>query len=257
MTEELPSAGADAALELAILGSGAAFSAIGHNAGYLVDGELLLDCGAPVTSLLGQSGRSLADLRTIAISHLHGDHFCQLPLLLAARAVRYPDAQPVRVVGPMGISQRLHTLGQLYLGDHFWDQVVTAGAPQVEEWVGGQRAPLGSFQLEGVEVEHATELSCLGFRIQRHGITLGYSGDTTLCAGIRKLASSVDYLLCECTSMSEPTPIHLWKGEVEELIESNPNTRFILTHLSQRSPVKGAILASDGLVLQLRQVAPG
>ncbi|HVB14841.1 MAG TPA: MBL fold metallo-hydrolase [Candidatus Dormibacteraeota bacterium] len=250
-------AGRDPAmLELAILGSGSAFSALGHNSGYLVDGELLLDCGAPVTLLMGQLGRSLADLKSVAISHLHGDHVSQLPLLLAARAARYEAAQPLQIIGPVGTAQHLATLGRLALGDQFWDWVTEVGRSTVEEWVGGQSGALGAFQVQAFEVEHSAQLACLGFGLERHGITLGYSGDTSLCPGIRQLAASVSYLLCECTSMSEPAPIHLWKAEVEQLIVANPTTRFILTHLAERTPVKGAILAADGLVLQLRPIAP-
>ncbi|MGC2191090.1 MAG: MBL fold metallo-hydrolase [Candidatus Dormiibacterota bacterium] len=254
MTTTAPAEGDGASLELAILGSGAAFSAIGHNAGYLVDGELLLDCGAPVTSLMGQMGRSLAELRWIAISHLHGDHFSHLPLLVAARAVRYPTAEPLRIIAPPGTAKQLDTLGRLDLGSPFWDHVIEVGAPQVEEWTSGQSGAVGPFQIQALEVEHSSLLTCFCFRLERNGITLGYSGDTSPCPGIRELAGSVNYLLCECSSMTGPAPIHLWRAEVEELIQANPSARFILTHLSERSPVKGAILASDGLVLRLRPI---
>ncbi|HUY56405.1 MAG TPA: MBL fold metallo-hydrolase [Candidatus Micrarchaeaceae archaeon] len=242
-------------LELAILGSGAAFSAVGHNAGYLIDRALLLDCGAPVTSLMGQMGRGLDELKWIVISHLHGDHFAHLPLLVAARAARYPAAEPLRIIGPLGTAEQLDTLGRLDLGSPFWNHIAQVGGHRVEEWSGGQSGAVGPFQVQAVEVEHSAQLNCLGFRLERHGITLGYSGDTSLCPGIRELAGTSDYLLCECTGMEEPAPIHLWRAEVEELIRDNPNTRFILTHLSERSPVPGAVLASDGLILKLRAVA--
>ncbi|MGH7667709.1 MAG: MBL fold metallo-hydrolase [Candidatus Dormibacteria bacterium] len=251
VTEAIP----DGTMELAILGSGSAFSAIGHNSGYLVDGELLLDCGAPVTCLLGQAGRELDELRWVAISHLHGDHFSHLPMLLAARAVRCEGAAPLRIIGPKGTTDQLQVMGRLDLGEPFWEHVMEVGGATVEEWEGGQSQAVGDFQVSAVEVEHSSELACLGFRIERGGVTLGYSGDTSLCPGIRQLASSVGYLLCECTNMSQPAPIHLWRAEVEELMEANPSTRFILTHLSERAPVAGAILASDGLVLRLRPAA--
>ncbi|MGA7173530.1 MAG: MBL fold metallo-hydrolase [Candidatus Dormiibacterota bacterium] len=255
MTAAASAEGGEASIELAILGSGAAFSAVGHNAGYLVDRELLLDCGAPVTSLMGAMGRSLAELRWIAISHLHGDHFAHLPLLVAARAVRYPEADPLRIIGPSGTAAQLATLGTLDLGSPFWEHVTQTGGHRVEEWASGQRGDLGPFQVEALEVEHSSLLTCLCYKLERHGIKLGYSGDTSVCPGIRELAGSVNYLLCECSDMSHPSPIHLWREEVEELIEANPDTRFILTHLSERAPVKGAILASDGLVLRLRPIA--
>ena len=135
--------------------------------------------------------------------------------------------------------------------------MIGLGTPILEEWEGGQSGQLGTFQVRAFEVEHSSQLSCLGFSLERDGMTLGHSGDTTLCPGIRELAGSVEYLLCECTSMSGPAPIHLWREEVEQLIREFPATRFILTHLSERAPVKGAILASDGLVLRLRPISRG
>ena len=245
------------ALELAILGSGSAFASIGHNAGYLVDGELLLDCGAPVISLLAPLEHSLQDLGSVVISHLHADHVFHLPTLVAARALQCRGADPLRIVGPPGTGDMLDRLGRTGFGDGFWEEVIGLGAPILEEWEGGRSGKLGAFQVKAFTVEHSTQLSCLGFSLEREGISLGYSGDTTLCPGIRELAGSVDYLLCECTSMTGPAPIHLWREEVEQLIRDYPNTRFILTHLTERAPVKGAILALDGLVLRLRPSAGG
>jgi ribonuclease BN (tRNA processing enzyme) len=245
------------AIELTILGSGSAFSSIGHNAGYLADGELLLDCGAPVISLLDQLGHSLEDLRSVVISHLHADHVFHLPTLVAARALQCRGADPLRIVGPRGTGDVLDKLGRTGFGDGFWEEVIRLGPPALEEWDGGQSGQLGAFRVTAFTVDHSTQLSCLGYSLEREGIALGYSGDSTLCPGIRELAGSVDYLLCECTSMSGPVPIHLWRDEVEQLISDYPDTRFILTHLTERAPVKGAILGSDGLVLRLRPSAGG
>jgi len=247
----------DPYLELAVLGSGSAFSAVGHNAGYLLDGQLLLDCGAPVTSLLGQMGRSSAEIKVVAISHLHGDHVLQLPMFVAARAQAHPDAVPLRIVGPKDTAQCLDQLGRLALGGPFWERILEIQAPTVEWWAAGRSGKLGDFAVTAYKVEHSALLECLAFRIERHGVSLGYSGDTTLCPGIGALAASVQHLLCECSSMTGPAPVHLWKAEVQALMEEARRTRFILTHLSERAPVPGAILASDGLILRLRPTAAG
>ena len=46
-------------MRLTVLGSGSAFSNCGCNAGYLVDGRLLVDCGAPVPALLRRARTSI------------------------------------------------------------------------------------------------------------------------------------------------------------------------------------------------------
>jgi len=240
-------------LELAILGSGAAFADTGHQAGYLVDSRLLLDCGAPATVLLPRMGFSISALEAVLISHLHGDHVGQLSTLLAARTERFPDSPPLQVVGPRGLAEHLHLLGCLNLGERFWKEIESRSHLRVREVQDGHRELIGEHQIEVFEVEHSQQLHCLAFRIEAGGVSLGYSGDTTYCPGIRRLASCVDHLLCECTGWSAPAPIHLWKDEVEQLMLEAPQAKFILTHLSERRPVPGAILASDGLRLCLRR----
>ncbi len=244
-------------MELAVLGSGSAFSDTGHQAACLVDGKLLLDCGAPVTVLLPRMGVDLAEVETVVISHLHGDHVGQLPTLLAARALARPEAPPLVVLGPRDLADHLQQLGELSLGQWFWSRIMADHPPVLREVADGRVERIGAHQLEFFEVEHAQQLHCLAVRVESQVVSLGYSGDTTLCPGIRRLAGSVDHLLCECTGWSGPSPIHLWKEEVELLMSEFPNTSFLLTHLGERRPVPGALLAFDGLRLSLRPPGAG
>ena len=73
-------------MRLTVLGSGSAFSTCGCNAGYLVDGRVLVDCGAPVPALVRRAGTSLHDVRLVLITHFHADHTFVLPTVLGARA---------------------------------------------------------------------------------------------------------------------------------------------------------------------------
>jgi len=239
-------------MDLAILGSGAAFSEDAFNAGYLVDTGVLLDCGAPATGLLAGMGSSVGELKLVVISHLHADHVLHLPVLLATRQVQYPQLVPLHLIGPRGFQAHLTKLGRLALGAELWDELLSRNPPVIEEWEDGRTEELAGYRLTAYEVEHAPELHCLAFRVEAQGVSLGYSGDTTYCDGIRRLARASQHLLCECTTWSAPTPYHhLWREEVEELMRESPNTRFILTHLTERRPVAGALLASDRLRLHL------
>lgn len=238
-------------MELAILGSGSAFSDTGHQAGYLIDRRLLLDCGAPAPLLLSRMGVDLAEVETVVISHLHGDHVGQLPMLLVARAVTRPDASPLLVLGPRDLADHLRRLGELSLGAHFWNSFYEQHPPVLREVEAGTAEEMGTHTIEFFEVEHVPQLHCLAMRVATPEVSLGYSGDTTLCPGLRRLAGSVDHLLCECTGWSKPAPIHLWKEEVEQLMREFPQTSFLLTHLGERRPVPGALLMFDGLRLRL------
>jgi len=246
-----PAPDAPPELRLTILGSSSCFAGIGHNAAACLGGRLLLDCGAPVLTVLPQAGLDPLGVETVLLSHHHADHSFQLALLLAARRCAHPEAPPLTVVGPEGTRAFVERLLRLGFGDRLAGEVLAPGGPQVLEWRDGDGGELGGFGVEAVRVVHAPDLEALAFRVERDGISLGYSGDTAWCDGIRALARRVDYLLCECTGMDGPEPTHLWREEVLRLMAEAPTTRFILTHLSQRRPLPGALLAADGITLPL------
>jgi len=67
-------------VRLSVLGSGSAFSGCGCNAGYLVDGALLVDCGAPVNMMAQRLSAAVSDVRLILLTHFHADRHHAEPL---------------------------------------------------------------------------------------------------------------------------------------------------------------------------------
>ena len=90
----------------------------------------------------------------------------------------------------------------------------------------------------------------------RRGISIGFSGDSELCGGLRRSIAGCDLYVCECTGWDGPTPGgHLWRDEVADLMAENPSTRFLLSHLSERRHLPGALVAHDMLSLEISSAA--
>ena len=83
------------------------------------------------------------------------------------------------------------------------------------------------------------------------GATVGLSGDTTLCAGLRRTVAASQLMVCECTGWDAPVGTHMWAGEVRTLVEDYPETTILLTHLVERRTLPGALLAHDLLTLEV------
>jgi ribonuclease BN (tRNA processing enzyme) len=82
------------------------------------DGPLLLDCGAPASTLLYQYGEDPQALRAVLLSHFHADHAADLPLLIQLIwLLNGRRSAPVRlpIYGPPGTAARLAWLKQFYL----------------------------------------------------------------------------------------------------------------------------------------------
>jgi ribonuclease BN (tRNA processing enzyme) len=88
-----------------------------------------------------------------------------------------------------------------------------------------------------------------------NGAAVGFSGDTELCAGLRRSIVGCGLYVCECTGWDGPAPGgHLWRDEVAELVADNPATTFLLSHLAERRELKGALVAHDLLSLEISSV---
>jgi ribonuclease BN (tRNA processing enzyme) len=244
-------------MRLTVLGSGSAFSTCGCNAGYLVDGRVLVDCGAPVPSLVRRAATSVHALTLILLTHFHADHSFVLPTVLGARAfadVSHPGE--LVVGGPVGTREYVGRLLSDGYGRHIRSLVDSIVAPEYLVLQDGSDVSVAGYRVQSHAVVHSTGPS-LAYRItDPGGASVGFSGDSELCGGLRRSIAGCDLYVCECTGWDGPTPGgHLWRDEVAGLIAENPTTRFLLSHLSERRNLPGALVAHDMLSLEISSAA--
>jgi ribonuclease Z len=248
---------AAAGTRLTVVGSGDAFSGCGCNAAYLVDEHVLIDCGAPVQALLPRAGMTVAAIDLVLLTHFHADHTYMLPMLLGARAFVGEPTGGMTIGGPPGTREYVLRLLHTGYGRHLVELI--EGRLELRWLVlqDGDDVLAAGYRVRAHAVVHSTGPS-LAYTVQREGAAvIGFSGDTTLCAGLRRAIESADVMVCECTGWAAPTEGgHLWRGELEQLIADYPSTRFVLSHLRTRGTVAGAILAHDLLSIDVSPVAP-
>jgi ribonuclease BN (tRNA processing enzyme) len=235
-----------------VLGSGDAFSGSGCNAAYLVDDRVLVDCGAPVQVLLPRAGLAGTSLDLVLITHFHADHTYMLPILLGARAFIGELRPGLIIAGPPGTPEYVKRLLNNGYGSHLMKLLDERLQPQWVVLQDGVTTAIAGYTVGAHAVVHSTGPS-LAYTVQRgEGAVIGFSGDSTLCAGLHRVIAAADLMVCECTGWDEPAEGgHLWRGELEQLIAQYPSTRFVLSHLRTRGTVSGAIIAHDLLALDV------
>src|SRR5207302_976714 len=95
----------------------AALSPDAYNASILVDHEILLDAGAPLTVHLPRAGVSLDAPRAVLLSHFHADHTFGLAWLMLGRVLSNDHTPPLSVYGPVGTTAYLRQLLDLAWGE--------------------------------------------------------------------------------------------------------------------------------------------
>jgi ribonuclease Z len=183
---------------------GRSFNPERANASILVEAggdRVLLDSGPGSLERLVRAGRSVADVDAVFLSHLHHDHILALPELVMRRS--FPGGGGLLpVFGPAGTQEFMSRVGHLM-------ELLVEGRPTVTLQVDGtaQEVPAGESVTVGhltatcVEVAHAPELQCFGWKLRTDDRSVVYSGDTAPIPEVMvPLAQDADLLIHDAYS---------------------------------------------------------
>lgn len=232
-------------------GSGGRLNSCFHLA---AEGEqLLLDCGCSSLIGLQRCGIDPADIDTVVISHLHGDHFGGLPFLLLEAKFVSQRQRPLTLIGPPGLQQQVAAaLEALYpgtLNDGLDFPVI------YHQLVPSELIPQGSFSIASCQVKHGSSPHVYAVRVQIAGKNICYTGDTEWTDKLIGLADGCDLMIAECFAYAQPIPSHL---DYQTLLQQRENLnckKLVLTHLGPEMLARKAELAldivSDGELIEL------
>jgi ribonuclease BN (tRNA processing enzyme) len=228
-------------VRLTVLGSSGGYPGRGLAcSGYLLESgrhRLWLDAGSGTLARL-LSHCSLADVESAWITHLHPDHWTDLPLAIHALALGAGGrSTPLPVFGPSGWSTSMGAPIRWRLEDP--EPVFTA-----HELRDGLQIASGGVVVEAIAVEHGLET--YGLRVSASGNTLAYSADSRSCEALHRLAEGADLFLCEVGTLAEDSPLHMTPRQAGEIATGADVRMLVLTHLPPTGdPARAIELAQD------------
>jgi len=154
-------------MRLQVIGSGDAFGTGGRfNTCFRVErpgGDFLIDCGASSMIALRKLGIDPNSIKTIFISHLHGDHFGGLPFFILDAQFYSRRTETLTLVGPPGFRRRLGEAMEAFFPGS--STVARRFHMDVQEVEPGESLTVDGIGLETVEMRHACGAPPLGLRL--------------------------------------------------------------------------------------------
>ncbi len=194
--------------------------------GYLLQAgaaNVLVDVGGGVLGPLQHHIR-LEDLHAVWISHLHADHFADMPLLYYAFAFAEKRLRKIPVLGPVGWAARVEAFVKSSVDHHMSDFF------DVVELKDRGIAEIGDLRIQARAVEHAVPAFGLTARYGSHG--LAYTGDSGPCDNLVALARDARVLVAECFAAEIEIPaVHLSPEDAGLVATHAAVARLLLTHL--------------------------
>ncbi|MBA9069303.1 ribonuclease BN (tRNA processing enzyme) [Methylobacterium sp. RAS18] len=243
-------------MRLHVLGCGDAFGSGGRfNTCFHVDapgGAFLIDCGASALVAIRRFGVEPNRIRTVFLTHLHGDHFGGLPWVILDGQLVSGRTEPLTVVGPPGTAERLPAAMEvLFPGSSTAERRFRV---EVVEMESGRPVETGGVRATAFTMRHPSGAPAHALRIEAAGKVVSYTGDTEWVEDIVAAGRGADLMIAEGYTVERPVKFHLdWATLKRRLPEIAPK-RLMLTHMSPEMiahPPDGYIAAEDGLVLTL------
>jgi ribonuclease Z len=199
---------------------------------FVLDSSVLVEPSPTALPHIRRCGLRVDDIEVVVISHFHADHVFGWPFLLL-EAARRGGGRTLHVVGPPGVGPHLAAMNDLG-GVRIIQELADAELDLRFVEVDGTWQEAGPLRFRAIEVVHVPHLRCFGYLFERGSQVIGYSGDTTPCAGLTELAHGSDVLVLECNG-SHPggplPPTHMDEEAVRQLQTEHPDLPLVLTHL--------------------------
>jgi ribonuclease BN (tRNA processing enzyme) len=195
--------------------------------GYLLQAggaNVLVDIGGGVLPAL-QRYIKLADLHAVWVSHLHADHFADLPLLYYAFAYSRINKRKIPVMAPPGWADRVEAFVKSSVS-HEMRSCFT-----VVEIKDRGIAEIGDLRLQSRAVEHGVPAFGL---VARYGEKrIAYSGDTGPCENLVTLARNANVLVATVGADEIEIPsVQLAPEDAGITASLGKVSRLLLTHLA-------------------------
>lgn len=210
---------------------------------------MLIDCGMTVLASLGKIAMEPADVDAVVISHLHGDHFGGLPLMLLDASLR-PRARPLTIAGPADTRARVEHALEVF----GWTSVRVDVARFVH-LVPAVPTSIAGCEVTAFDVRHSPATAPTGLRLAAEGVTIGYSGDAGWSDALVDIARSADLFICGVWWFKADDPTFIDVATLQGNRERLDCRRIVLTHLGpdvlERLADVPLEVVEDGSVIQL------
>jgi ribonuclease BN (tRNA processing enzyme) len=195
--------------------------------GYLLQAggaNVLIDIGGGTLGVL-QHWINLENLHAVWISHLHADHFADMPLLYYAFAFANRQMRKIPVLGPPGWAKRVEDFVRS-ASDHHMSNFF-----QVVELKDRGIAEIGELRIQARAVEHG--VPAFGMTARFGDRCLAYTGDSGPCHALVEMAKGARILVSEVgTDVLEIPSVHCSPEDAALTAQHAGVARLVLTHLA-------------------------
>ena len=222
-----------------------------NSASILINEHILFDMPNGNLKAMIRQNIDLLKIDTVIISHTHADHCFDMPFLLWHKENhKKEETQMTTIITDEMTRQTVETLIDM----SYFNSAKKAPKQIINfrEIKNQNEGNLASEPMTHKGIPYAN-----GYRIKENKTSIGLTGDTMFCEGVKNLASQVDYLIADMT-LEIGDDSHMGIDNILELQKEYPNLKIIPIHMKDKTRkkakelnLKNLMIMEDGDILKV------
>lgn len=210
-------------MKVELIGTGAIYVKY-NSACTLINDDLIVDMPNGTLKQLLKTGHHPEEIRTMLITHLHGDHIADIPFFLKYVYRFSKVTDELKIVGPKGLEDKVIQLFSAYNFEDREEMYETMKIKFIE--FNQDDITVNGYKIKPILVSHGEEKPALGYIINN---SLGLTGDSSICSGVEKIVENSKITIAD-TSYLEGDSCHMGVDNIKYLI-SKYDKQIVATHL--------------------------
>ena len=210
-------------MKVQVVGSGSMWNAY-NSASYKIDHDILVDVPNGMCKNLFRQKTNPIEIEHVLLTHFHGDHYFDMPFfyLLKSKSEKnkvtvYCSKEGIRKIKKITLLAFPNSCKDIFKELDLKYQLQNS-------------FQIASYKIKKVLVDHGRMAPAYGYLFHQHNKVVGFTGDTSLCETVEKMASQCDYLFCD-GMLLKGTKSHMGIDNITYLCQKYPNCIFVVSHL--------------------------
>ena len=227
------------------------------SASTLINDEILVDVPNGIIKRLKQTGHDILKIKVILITHLHGDHFLDIPFFMLEKYF-YKAENETKIYCPVGTKLKIKQLFEIAFPGDYDNVNKYANVEFIEFEELNKENILDDTYVDSKVVDHGSMKPAYGYIIHVDDKILGFSGDSKLCKVIEEIVEESNLAVLDMSCVDNINESHMRFSEVEELCQKYKDKTIVATHMHDytREKAKGTnfknlIIPDDGQKIEI------
>lgn len=248
-------------MEIKILGNGGAINdGLPYNA-FVINGNLLCEAPPDIMLSIHKNSVGLSSIKTIYISHFHGDHFFGLPFLILSAFFQYVSTARklfFTIVGPENLEMMTENLVvSAFTSEHPCLKWMKEFCTFLEVDETSRPKLIDGFQTSIFKLDHLINTYGFSLAHENGSAVFAYIADTCWCESVnRVLNNKPQVVLIDLNGRDDdPEPVHISTEDLRRkgIPLTGKATTYFGTHLKEEfnSTIPCLKCAQPGMVIKL------